>query len=1204
MTIYYVNTGSSPNKGDGDSLRLAFTKINNNFQQLSSLVGDIDTIEDVVGDILAHSSQTGVSITYNSSTNLLSVAVTAATTTTIGGIIVGDNLSVDSNGVLSGINSYVLPYASTTEIGGVQVGGGLTVSPTGLLSANFGDIVITSSTISTLYPDEDIILSPGNSTSTSRVRIVNHGLQFDDGNGDSYHGHLIYTNPISTAGIGISDTNHSIRVVGDKITLGLIADFGLYNAIRSTWNSLINMDYQGNLNMMHGDVVFGENNKGIQFFDGSRLTSATSITAGDTPPAVAYSGSTWYDSVSGRLYIYYDSTWVDASPSGGGGGGGTSDRLVNGVHAVVLDADGKLTFPNGDLTIGNNGGANVIMAATDTSVAVIGQGIGGYVGFEWISDTTTSTTNVAAVILNSPFSATSGTVQIATGLVSGPTAEHIWEFGNDGKLTFPNGMVIDPTTFNNQTTFWGGGDTSTNGISLTTGEITNSVIIPGTVFADATGVGNTDPLGLSGKNGVSIISGADGLGHTQHNWTFGTDGTLTAPGHLLPNADLAYDLGSTTTQWRSIYVGTGTIFIGGVALGVNQDNYVTVDGNPIITVNTAGNLTVQGDVVIGTVTVSETAPTASTGTQWFNTVDGRTYIAYNGQWLDASPVVVPSPGTYLGDIAIDGSTLNINGGTLTIDDAGTLLVNGSEVTGSGTSSSTHIEYTDGQSGYTSTVDLGYNFEVDVDEAHLNINGDGTWSIGSNNFDTKIFSTIDPGNDPTVIVVRAGLDDWTFGPLGWFTLPGGSVISDTMGPIRLEPAGASSATQALLIYPTVQDGNHIHLTAGGGETDLYLGNDSQYVKVDHSGDIVVGTLGANTSTWTFGTDGILTLPAATPVIKGGGTGTDVTIIASTGSNTSTWVFAADGTLTFPDTTVQTTAYTGITTVAKTGVILPTTTGIPLTLSGGMTGLVGTVYDVVTNGGGYGAWKATDDTAGNAYLVFPQPAGSTAVTSLLAVGDSVSIEWAGQQHATTIAGALGAVPNDPYLATFPNSQGYLLTDNFGLTGQPDYNVGSVTIIKGTYGPFTRGGVTFSVTVAGGGISGYINISSTTPYAVNASPGTLTSEDLGDPPGQTTNINVESVVQETPTALDLTKSINKLTSGVYTLADGVEGQIMYLVRQTGSVYNSIIVNVANACIDGILYTTIEYYPFDSGNFPALNMSTLIFTDGAWQADSGSWD
>ncbi len=91
---------------------------------------------------------------------------------------------------------------------------------------------------------------------------------------------------------------------------------------------------------------------------------------------------------------------------------------------------------------------------------------------------------------------------------------------------------------------------------------------------------------------------------------------------------------------------------------------------------------------------------------------------------------------------------------------------------------------------------------------------------------------------------------------------------------------------------------------------------------------------------------------------------------------------------------------------------------------------------------------------------------------------------------------------------------------------------------------------------------------------------------------------------TALDLTKSVNKLTTGYYTLADGAEGQIMYLVRQDGSAHDAITVNVANGRINGAVYTTVDYFPFNNGGSPALNMSILIFTDGAWQADNGSWD
>ena len=183
---------------------------------------------------------------------------------------------------------------------------------------------------------------------------------------------------------------------------------------------------------------------------------------------------------------------------------------------------------------------------------------------------------------------------------------------------------------------------------------------------------------VAGRQGLQGYTGSAGGGTAlgdrlttgSYSVVLGSDGTLTAPGHILPDADLAYDLGSTSSQWRSIHVGTGTIYIGGVALGVNADNYVTVDGNPIITINTAGNLTIQGDVNIGTVTVSSTAPTATTGTQWFDTVEGRTYVATSGVWLDASPTQIPSPETYLDGLAIDGTvigTANVDGDAIVID---------------------------------------------------------------------------------------------------------------------------------------------------------------------------------------------------------------------------------------------------------------------------------------------------------------------------------------------------------------------------------------------------------------------------------------------------------------------------------------------------------------------------------------------------------
>ena len=61
-------------------------------------------------------------------------ALPAATTTTLGGVKVGDNLSIDASGRLSGAAPYVLPAATTSTLGGVKAGSNLTVYADGTLA--------------------------------------------------------------------------------------------------------------------------------------------------------------------------------------------------------------------------------------------------------------------------------------------------------------------------------------------------------------------------------------------------------------------------------------------------------------------------------------------------------------------------------------------------------------------------------------------------------------------------------------------------------------------------------------------------------------------------------------------------------------------------------------------------------------------------------------------------------------------------------------------------------------------------------------------------------------------------------------------------------------------------------------------------------------------------------------------------------------
>ena len=89
---------------------------------------------------------------------------------------------------------------------------------------------------------------------------------------------------------------------------------------------------------------------------------------------------------------------------------------------------------------------------------------------------------------------------------------------------------------------------------------------------------------------------------------------LTMQGSIVPNIDNRFDLGSPDNQWRSLYVSSDTIFIGGIPLAVDNQGNLTVDGNPVqgeggsITVGDGGSTSVSNvtEILInGTITEIE-----------------------------------------------------------------------------------------------------------------------------------------------------------------------------------------------------------------------------------------------------------------------------------------------------------------------------------------------------------------------------------------------------------------------------------------------------------------------------------------------------------------------------------------------------------------------------------------------------------------------
>ena len=227
----------------------------------------------------------------------------------------------------------------------------------------------------------------------------------------------------------------------------------------------------------------------------------------------------------------------------------------------------------------------------------------------------------------------------------------------------------------------------------------------------------------------------------------------------------------------------------------------------------------------------------------------------------------------LGNFVFNGnSLLNLNGGSFTNGD----LSHGA--------TASLILPANGDTSAVQLINTYGGFDI---IAGINANITGTWSFdgtgdlnfpggtfaGNNIEATGNFGFETPANVGFGILADAGSQEWVFGTDGNLTLPsGGSIYSEPYTPsgapgntIVLQPAGAGVATgQRLLVYPTAADGDHIHLTSGNlYQTELFLGSDNLYVKLENTGNVVINSNdnNGNVGTWTFDYSGNITVPGS-------------------------------------------------------------------------------------------------------------------------------------------------------------------------------------------------------------------------------------------------------------------------------------------------------------------------------------------------------
>jgi hypothetical protein len=382
-------------------------------------------------------------------------------------------------------------------------------------------------------------------------QIINVGATANDRNGDSLRaafqkvntnftelytalgldvaplnlGAFEFTNSIISTTDSTAITIDQATTVTSNLTVGgdilpQTANGGNLGSLGKPWNSL----YVSNSTIYLGGIPLSVDVNGNLLVDGNLITGGgSSVTTSATAPVGPSVGDLWYDTESGRTYIYYDTSWIDANPVDG-----TTDIGDWAFRNDIMYSLNGGVIENSDLTHGATAGLTIPTNGDDSPIVL-----------------TNAYGNVA--------------------LVSGasPGALKTWTFGTEGKLTLPAGTTYEylaaPLT--------GHGDglarldftLVTDGVStqwaVASADPAGSGYSPGDTFTF-----NAAFLGIPGASvTIEVLTvGAGGsvenlgftspplypadiyrdspinlqVGAESNRWTFGADGKLTFPDRL------------------------------------------------------------------------------------------------------------------------------------------------------------------------------------------------------------------------------------------------------------------------------------------------------------------------------------------------------------------------------------------------------------------------------------------------------------------------------------------------------------------------------------------------------------------------------------------------------------------------------------------------------------------------------------------------
>jgi hypothetical protein len=165
-------------------------------------------------------------------------------------------------------------------------------------------------------------------------------------------------------------------------------------------------------------------------------------------------------------------------------------------------------------------------------------------------------------------------------------------------------------------------------------------------------------------------------------------GDLGMTGHIIPSANITYDLGSLTHMWRDVYVGPGSLYVNGkkviednagtinITTDANQNLKVETTGTGSLQLSSAAGISVNGEVnaLTGDLQFGDHLDMNSNRIKEVSApVDGadaanKTYVdsTISSQLSGGSLAVDATTGDFSGDVAVGGS-LTVTGTVTTVN---------------------------------------------------------------------------------------------------------------------------------------------------------------------------------------------------------------------------------------------------------------------------------------------------------------------------------------------------------------------------------------------------------------------------------------------------------------------------------------------------------------------------------------------------------